>query len=269
MTSWPIVVGFAVLAAYGQAASPSTGTAQEIDCARDPLALEKAKAVIRHVDGEELHQYWPLVDHADLWRAVRPDLEPLVSYRQRVRSLLPDVTPIGLMRLNRRRNAWLESNHPAEARINRLVEDGLGTHRPMSCLESHILAFQAGRFPLYEQPSEILALLLKRADEGRDRLQVYIAADHDTTVPRPELAIEWVERQVAAGWRFFAVFHNHTFNHSEDRPLIPVAAPSASDVQVSVALADRLGLERIFVSDGFSTLELTADELRRLAASLE
>ena len=239
---------------------------QEIDCADDARALLRARAVPRHVDGDELHQSWLLADRPDLWAAAVPDLEPLVRYRERLRSIVDDTSPLGLIRVNRERNPWLERDHPAEARINRLVEGGLGEHRPMSCLESQILAFQARRFPLYEQPSEILALLLKRSDESGDRLKVYVAADGDATVPRPELAIAAAERDVAAGWRLFAVFHNHTFNHSEDRPLIPVAAPSASDVQVSVALADRLGLERIFVSDGLSTLELTADELRELAA---
>ena len=259
-----ILVGSVPARAESPVPSPS-----ELDCAGDARALLAAKPVMEHEDGDELHQRWVLADRPDLWAATAPAFEPLARYRERVRSLLPDTSPLGLIRANRERNPWLERDHPAEARINRLVLEGLGQHRPMSCLESQILAFQARRFSLYEQPSEILALLLKRSDEGGDRLQLYIAADHDTTAPRPELAIEWVEKEVAAGWRLFAVFHNHTFNHSEDRPLIPVAAPSASDVQVSVALAERLGLERIFVSDGFSTLELTADHLRQLASALE
>ena len=250
-------------------AEPLVPSPREIDCANDELALSRVRPVVEHEDGDELHQRWILEDRPDLWVAAAPTFEPLERYRERVRSLLPDTSPLGLIRANRERNPWLEREHPAEARINRLVEGGLGEHRAMSCLESQILALQARRFPLYELPSETLALLLKRSDEDGDRLQVYIAADHDTTVPRPELAIEWVETQVAAGWRFFAVFHNHTFSHSEDRPLIPVAAPSASDVQVSVGLAKRLGLERIFVSDGISTLELTADELRQLASASE
>ena len=134
----------------------------------------------------------------------------------------------------------------------------------MSCLEAHLLSYQAARFPLYEQPSEIVALIVRRADDSGREVKVYIAADGDATPPKPHPALASIESDVAAGWSLYAVFHNHTFDHSEDRGLLPVAAPSASDLQVTAPLVERLGLERMLVSDGFSTLELTPDELERL-----
>lgn len=214
---------------------------------------------------------WLLADQTELWEPIAPVHESLRLYREKVRSLLPDTSPLGLIRSNRELNPWLEREHPAERRINGMVEAGTGVHRAMNCLESHLLAFQAERFPLYEQPSELVALLVKRSEGtgDSDLLKVYFAADEDANVPKPNWAVEAVEADVADGWNFFGVFHNHTFVHDEERGLIPVAAPSASDLQVSVALADRLGLERITVSDGFSTLELEAEEFRKLAAAAE
>lgn len=244
-----------------------------IDCAGDPRALRDAEPVVQHRDGDEIHQYWLLVDRPDLWSLAVPELEPLARYRARVRAVLPDTTPLGMIRANRERNPWLGEEAPDEDRVNRQVEAGVGRHRPMNCLESHLLAYQAMRFPLYEHPTEIVALLVKRAatpDTPSDEalLKVYIAADADEVLPRPDRAVEAVEADVAEGWRFVGLFHNHTFDHTPGRGLIPVASPSTNDLQVSAALVERLGLETILVSDGFSTLELTADEVARLYRSV-
>ncbi len=260
----PLVQAEAAAAVSSAAAS---GEPQSIDCAGNPRALWEAEASIQHRDGDELHQYWLLADQPDLWDTVVPVFESLTRYREQVRKILPDTSPLGLIRSNRHLNSWLEREYPAEGRISRLVEAGVGWHRPMNCLESHLLAYQAARFPLYEQPSEIVALIVKRSEVSGDLgdlVKVYIAADDDAIVPKPNWAIESVEIDVAEGWRFHAVFHNHTFDHSDERSLVPVAAPSASDLEVSVALNERLGLEYVLVTDGFSTLELTPEEFRKL-----
>lgn len=238
---------------------------QSLECATRTLALREVESVIQHQDGDELHQYWVLSNRQDLWGTVVPDHDELMRYRAQVHEIVPDTSPLGLIQANRESFPWLERDYPAEGRINRLVEAGVGTHRSMSCLETQLLAYQASRFPLYGQPSEIVALILQRMDTAGDLIKVYIAADGDATPPKPDYAVAAVESDVADGWRFVAVFHNHTFDHSPDRGLFPVAAPSASDLQVSVALHERFGLESILVTDGFSTLELTADEFRELA----
>ncbi len=258
---------FALFANCGE--EGAIDAAQSIDCAGNARALWEAEPVLQHRDGDELHQYWLLADRSDLWEETAPVFEPLARYRDQARRVVPDTSPLGLIRTNRERNLWLERDHPAEGRINRLVLAGVGTHRPMNCLESQLLAYQAARFPLYEQPSEIVALIVKRSEPSGDLVKIHIAADDDTVVPKPDDAIVAIELDVAAGWRFHAVFHNHTFNHSTDRPLLPVAAPSASDLQVSVGLNQRLGLELVLVTDGFSTLELRAEEFKQLARAAD
>jgi len=249
------------------------GEVHRLDCAGNPRALWEAEPVVQYRDGDEIHQYWILADRPDLWSLATPEFESLGRYRERVRRALPDTSPLGMIRSNRERNPWLDQEYPNEDRVNRQVEAGVGRHRPMNCLESHVLAYQAKRFPLYEQPSEVVALFVKLSEtpggsgEG-DLVKVYLAADDDPILPKPNWAVESVEADVARGWRFAAVFHNHTFDHSPDRGLIPVAAPSTNDLQVSVALEERLGLEAILVTDGFSTLELSADEFERLYRSV-
>ena len=244
-----------------------------LDCAGNPRALWQADPVVQHSDGDEIHQYWLLADQPDLWSLAVPEFEPLIRYREQVRRALPDTSPLGMIRSNRERNPWIDQEYPNEDRVNRQVEAGVGRHRPMNCLESHILAYQATRFPLYEQPSEVVALFVERSEapggSGEGGLvKVYLAADNDSVLPKPNWAVESIEADVAAGWRFTGVFHNHTFDHSPDRGLIPVASPSTSDLQVSVALEERLGLEAIQVTDGFSTLALTAAEFGRLYRSV-
>jgi hypothetical protein len=255
----------ALLTSRGAAGEePAAETVQTIDCAGDARALWDAEPVVQRRDGNEIHQYWILADRPDLWAAAVPVFEPLAHYREKVREVVPDVSPLGLIRTLRERFPWLERDYPAEGRINRLVEAGVGTHRPMNCLETQVLAYQAARFPLYEQPSEIVALFVKRAQDSGDLIKVYVAADDDAIPPKPSPAVTAIEADVAAGWCFYGVFHNHTFDHSEDHGLLPVAAPSSNDLQLSAALVERLGLEHIFVADGFSTLELDAEEIGRL-----
>ncbi len=265
-SAWSFVcLLFALLASCGEGGEEAAiETAQSIDCAGNAQALWEAEPVVQHRDGDELHQYWLLADQPDLWETVAPAHEPLTRYREQVREVVQDTSPLGLIRTNREMFPWLEREYPAEWRINQLVEAGVGTHRPMNCLETQLLAYQAARFPLYERPSEIVALVVKRSHQSVDLVKVYIAADNDAIPPKPDYAVESVESDVVEGWRFYSVFHNHTVDHSEDRGLLPVAAPSASDLQVSVALNERLGLESVLVSDGFSTLELTPEEFKRL-----
>ncbi len=247
-----------------EAATPAEKV-HSIDCAGDPRALIEAQPVVQHQDGHELHQYWILADREDLWGTDVPVHEALARYRQQVRAIVADTGPLALIRANRERFPWLEREHPAEGRINRAVESGVGTHRPMNCLETHLLAYQATRFPLYEQPSEIVAVTVRRSSPAGDQVKVYISADDDAVPPMPNHALESIESDLAAGWRVDSIFHNHTFNHSEDRGHLPVAAPSANDVQVSVAVSERLDVRLTLVSDGFSTLEITQEELQVLA----
>ena len=239
--------------------------APAIDCPGNARALWDLEPTVQHREGHELHQFWLLADRPDLWRSEAPAFDALLRYRQQAREVVGDTSPLGMIQANLARNSWLEREHPAEGRITRLVADGVGVHRPMNCLESHLLAYQAGRFPLFEHPTEVVALILRRSGAEGDSVKVYLAADDDTNLPKATHALAGVESDLGEGWRFDGVFHNHTFDHDEERGLIPVAAPSRSDVEVSVALHHRLGLERIFVSDGFSTLELTAEEVLALA----
>ena len=117
--------------------------------------------------------------------------------------------------------------------------------------------------------SSIMSTVSQLDPGGDDLVKVYLVADNDSVLPKPNRVLESVEADVESGWRFAGVFHNHTFDHTPGRGLIPVAAPSTSDLQLSAALAERLGLEAIQVTDGFNTLELSAEEFVGLYRSLD
>ncbi len=239
-----------------------------LECA-DPNALRRAGAMVQHRDGPELHQVWTLVDHPGLWGSAPADHPALIHYRSRAREAVGDVGPLGLIQANRRMFSWLEREHPAERAINRAIESGtVGRHRPMSCLESQTLGYQASRFPLFEQPTEIVTLVLRRGEGEEARIKVYMAADGDPIPPKPTHALQAIETDLAAGWRLWGTFHNHTFELNSERGWLALAAPSANDLQVFQFLHDRYGLERAFVSDGFSTLDLAAEDFETLAAAI-
>ncbi len=259
-----ILSGLLIWVGVGESRAPSTAVPQGLDCAGNPRALWNAEPEILYQDGHEWHQVWLLRDRPDLWSDRAPEYPALERYRKRFLEEVTSSDPLALIRANRERHPWLEREHPAEGRINRQVEAGVGRHRPMTCLESAVLAYQAGRFDLFEQPSEIVAMIVRKSEPAGDQVKVYIAADDDSVPPKLTRVMDVLELDLNEGWRFHAVFHNHTFSHDEERGLLPVAAPSANDLQLSVALIERLGLEKILVTDGFQTLELSPDEVREL-----
>lgn len=262
-----LAAGPAVPGSGALATGPGKPTA--LDCVGDPHALRDTPATVQHETDGELHQYWVLVDREDLWQLESPPHPALTDYRNRVREVVADTGPLAMIRKNREMFPWLEREHPAERTINRLVESGaIGRHRPMSCLESQLLAYQAARFPLFEQPTEIAALVLRRS-AGSPQLKIYVLADDDGPPPKPVHALEAMASDLDHGWRLWGTFHNHTLDLESERGLLAIAAPSSSDLQVFRFLHRSFGLEHAFITDGFSTLELTADEFETLAQAVD
>jgi hypothetical protein len=58
---------------------------------------------------------------------------------------------------------------------------------------------------------------------------------------------------VAAGWTFWTVFHNHTVKTLAGKPALGSPAPSINDVHLFQQLVAELGLEEIWVTNGMYT----------------
>jgi hypothetical protein len=76
--------------------------------------------------------------------------------------------------------------------------------------------------------------------------------------PFPDIAAD-----VAQGWDFTVMLHNHTIRRRGDRPALGVTSPSTSDVQLLRGLAADLKLRAAWITNGVYTIEIPAAALER------
>lgn len=204
-------------------------------------------------------QYWVEGDRPVLHSGALPDSPSLHAFRDRV-SGIADTDPRALLATQ------LDQVSGGDAEnVRRILEGEVGTIRPITCLEALLLSVQTDRgaargAPMFEDPTEFLSYVLRRDDT----LKVYFY-----TVDQPGIGglgniHQPVRRDVDDGWTLVTNIHNHNFFPGTDR-LLGGVAPSATDVQALGNAARTFGLPVAVITNGFDSLELTADELQVLA----
>jgi hypothetical protein len=134
-----------------------------------------------------------------------------------------------------------------------------GEVRPVRCLEAALFARQDARYSQLTRPTEFIAHVLRR----EDRLKVYFGAGDATFPPRSVYGLDRVRGDVAAGWEYWAILHNHTVRTLNGRPALGVPAPSTSDVQLFRSLVAELGLREVWVTNGMYTGIVPAERLSK------
>lgn len=260
-----------LLLAAATAACAAPATVARPASAAAPCRWPSAPEVL-HQAGDTLVQRWtaPASALPDAWA---PDALPaLRDYRAFVAATLGVTDARALLR--RQADHWAaQPDVPArrEADNGRALLDGrVGALRPIACLEALLLDAQAARVPMATRPTELQALVLRRAAAGGEpaRLRVYVAASAAPWPPKLTPAVDsMIARDRRDGWTVHAHLHNHPFY--PDRRAADVAganAPSLSDVQYYRALRARLGLEEAWVTNGFTTAVIPARDFARLSA---
>jgi hypothetical protein len=97
-----------------------------------------------------------------------------------------------------------------------------------------------------ESDPEFVAHILRRDD----RLKVYFGASDLMFPPGNFYGLEETAAEVAAGWRYWVVLHNHTVRTLDGKPALGMPAPSTSDVQLFRGLVQNLGLREVWVTNG-------------------
>ncbi len=132
-----------------------------------------------------------------------------------------------------------------------------GRVEPIGCLDALVFAYQAARFDQLKQPTEYIASILVR--DGR--LRIWFGASNTMFPPKQVYTIDQAAADVADGWRYVAMVHNHTLVTYRGSWALGVPAPSVADVRFARSLIKRLALESIRVTNGVYTLEVKAAEL--------
>ncbi len=142
-----------------------------------------------------------------------------------------------------------------------LMYTGGGQVRRIRCLEAALFARQHTRYSQLTQPTEFVAHILRRGDV----FKVYFAGSDRMFPPKSFYAIDEVRADVAAGWQYSAVLHNHTSRSLHGKLALGVPAPSTSDVELFSGLVASLGLREVLVTNGMFTGVVSAERLSRFS----
>jgi hypothetical protein len=207
-------------------------------------------------DSAGVVQYcWRFAADSTLWSVHVPEFAVVTRYRQRAHERVPDTRPLAMIA------ASAAMGGKAEPANDPIIHGRAGIIREMSAIEMHLFAYEAGRFDMLDHPTEFHAFILRKSSPAGDSVTIYFMAGSELFPPKPRLSIAAIERDTANGWRLWGHLHDHTFDFTPNKGWLAVTAPSSSDVQYYQALKERFGLAYAFVTNGFNTIEIRADEL--------
>lgn len=243
-----------IVVALGQA-SPF-GAHQAIASGRCELP---APTTVRR-DGNSVWEMWDLPATGPWLGSDLPQAPGYVGYRAAIRSAGGDVPqPVAdppKPKDAAERELWRREDLNAA-----LMYDGTGEVRPVRCLDAALFARQDARYSQLTRPTEFVAHLLRRGDS----LRVYFGATDQMFPPREFQGSSDVARDVAAGWQYWVILHNHTVRTHSGKPALGLPAPSTSDVEFFNALAQRLGLREAWITNGMYTGVVAAERLERFS----
>jgi len=228
---------------------------------RAELRCELPPSTVLRTEGTARLEMWEL-PAADVWFSENlPQSLEYAGYRAAIRTAGADlVRPIAdppQPKDEAEREMWRR-----EAFNEELMYSGGGHVRRIHCLEAALFARQHARYSELAQPTEFVAQVLRRGD----RLKVYMGASDQEFPPKSVYGLNEVAVDVAAGWQYSVVLHNHTLRTLKGRPALGVTAPSTSDVELFSGLVPRFGLREVWVTNGIFTGVVSAESLVRFAA---
>lgn len=138
-----------------------------------------------------------------------------------------------------------------------ILNGQVGRIRPMNRFEAELFLLQ---LDLFGKPytGEILAYVLRKGD----KLRVYGYATALQTI-RPHRLSDKLETDLADKWEFYANLHNHPFMFSDKNSSTGELVLSGDDGDVPFGLAqvENLGLQRVWLTNGFDTIEISTHDL--------
>jgi hypothetical protein len=199
-------------------------------------------------EGKSVLQVWELSAAAVWFGTTTPHAPGYLAYRAAIRAAGGDrARPVAdppQPKDDAERELWRREDHNAA-----LMYATGGEVRPIRCLEAALFALQDARYSELTRPTEFVAHILRRDD----RLKVYFAASDVMFPPKDFYGRQEVAADVAAGWEYWVVLHNHTVRTLDGKPALGVPAPSTSDVQLFKGLVEDLGLREVWVTNGMYT----------------
>jgi hypothetical protein len=222
--------------------APPTDTSAPADRAT-PCAWPVPGAVIVS-EGEATLVRRDLTDTGALFTPALPDDPDYVEFRARVRAdgaelrepIADRTPPAG----DAERELWRREDHNSA-----LVMSGkAGTVRSVQCIEA--LTFVPER--------ESIVIVLRQGSATR----LYVGTSDQMFPPKAVYGTVQAAADVAAGWRFDVILHNHTVQRRGDGIALGMPTLSTSDVSLARNLVADHGLRAAWVTNGVYTAEVPA-----------
>jgi len=217
----------------------------------------EAPVVVKR-SGSAVLQFWTVAERSVLRPADLPRDSAFLEFRRTIEragaDLLRPVADPPRIRGASDAEVWR-----LEARNEELAYSGrAGLVRPARCLDALLFAYQNTRYPQLSHPTEFIASILRREVNGEWLLRIYFSASDMLFPPQDYYGFDEIEKELAAGWEFWAVLHNHTVRSYRGALALGVPAPSTSDVDLLRSLVGNLGLRNAWITNGFFTIEIPA-----------
>ena len=218
--------------------------------------IEFAEKVELRSEGSEEFFYWEVQDVPQLWELEVGNFEYLNRYKDTLLISLGKETYDSAIEAESVQNlekSLLEGENDGDKINALLVHTGsVGKIRKINYLESEILNYQIGRFPMFSHPTEFHAFILK--NEKENKVRIYFGASDTEWPPKPTVIIQEIEEEINKGWRLVSHLHNHYCK--EDKNYIGILAPSLPDAQYYKWLKEDFNLDVALITNGFHTVEI-------------
>ena len=223
-------------------------------------SIEEVKKVILKKEGAEEFCYWEFEDKESILKFELGDVSALKGYKDSLKLALGEKLYTTAVKNESIQN--LDTNLIKEEengdRINALlVHTGkAGEIRKINYLESQILNYQIGRFPMFSKPTEFHAFIMRNVD--KKKIRVYFGASDTEWPPHPTIIIEEVEKEKNNGWKLTSHLHNHYCK--KDKDYVGILAPSLADAQYYKMLKERFNIEKVLITNGINTVEVESND---------
>lgn len=232
---------------------------------KEQLFSEKIlpQPVVMAKNGVEIFQYWEFKNEPYLWETrVVPPLS-LKRYKDSLNTILGENN----FKLILQQLALQDSHFKSVKTTNgdsintQLIHAKvLGKIRPINFLESQLLGYQLNRYPLLSHPTEFHGFIL--LNDSLNLVRVYFAASDQPWPPKPKVILEALTNDLKQGWRLQYHLHNHY--EPKSNHYLGILAPSMTDAQYYLFLAEDFNLEHALVTNGFHTVDIQRAEFSKL-----
>ena len=222
------------------------------------MRCELPEPTVLLADGTAVLQQWVLPDRSVWFSEALPQSAGYAAYRAAIDAAGSDEPhpPVDVSAAQRATDRELWRREDANVAS---MYAGAGEVRAVRCLDAALFALQDARYSQLTRPSEFIAHILRKDD----RLKIYFGSSAEPFPPKSVYGTEEVAADVAAGWQYLVVLHNHPLQTRDGKSTLGVPVPSTSDVSLLAGLVARLGLREVWVTNGMYTGVVSAENLAR------